>query len=274
MSDQTNLTLPIDGHGGSLYDMNLTTPTYFLGEVNITWAGIEGCAIYNYRLITAESVGLGLCLASLVMIVGLTPSAKRGLPLYTFFLVALGCEIIRLLILIVVYAASVWGSIYYCTTGDPAAGSQNVVTMFGIVLANTVAPIAFAACCVCYYIQARAVMVPVKHMRPWLYKATLGSVIALSLVAFGWRVALSTVLNLNTTTHRYRDPQWLFDVVINIYMIAIIAWSLIFTIQVGIALYRRVKLNIRLQKSEVMGVLLLSSVESMIIPSKSCLLPL
>lgn len=267
-----NCTRPHDGVGGCLYKTWITFPTYTLFDGSYAVASsyqMMDINIHFYqRLLTSYAVCFGLLLMTFIQILALTPSAKRGLPLFIFNIAAIAFEEMRLISEIVMFTFSGWSSSYFIITQDAAGtGVSNSTTAYAVIV-QIVAPLSFMFIQFCLFIQAKAVLSGLQQTHPRLHISIMTTLLSLGVITFLWRIFLSVTnswSSISITGHW--DPTWIEMVADALYAASLGSWSLVFAVQVGIILYRRAKLGGKLQRSEALNILMLTGIESMILPS-------
>ena len=93
---------PVNGFGGTLFDypffaVPIYNPAASYVNHHVTWHVIDNYTLSAVNIAVTDSVCLGLCFATLIYVLALTPKKKRRTPFHAFLLAALVLEIIRLL---------------------------------------------------------------------------------------------------------------------------------------------------------------------------------
>ena len=263
---------PVDGYGGSLYHQSFTVPTYNIGMLDgqpqtTSYWELDYAWHYNQRLLSGFGVCFGLLFMALLNLCALTPASKRGLPLYTFNILAIVCEMTRLLLEIIRYSYTGYSSAYFMLTDDITGSNMSKNSIAVGILIQVFSPFGFMFIQFCFFIQARAVLSAFRTTNKVWHHVIIGTLIGLGVVSFFWRIFESVVVAMDYTLLITWDPDWVWLVADALYTVSIGGWSMIFTIQVGLILYRRAKLGGAIQRTEALNILFLTGIESMVLPS-------
>ena len=257
--------LPVDGRGGYLYRKAFDIPSYTKSPVNTTLEFIDEAKYFASSVCCTYGVCFGLCLMTLIHVLALTPAPKRRCPLWTFNVLGLLFEVARSLSEMWANTKGGTSSFYWIVTNDPTS-HLTVGTKASAAVNQVSATLAFVAVQACLYIQAKAVMVNMKKRDSFIAMCYL---LFLGLVAIIWRI-VEVVWSCMALFNRSPPPShWLQTTVLSLYSVSIGSWCLVFSIQVCIAIMNRSRIGIGVKKNEFLGVMLMTGVESMLIPSKS-----
>lgn len=246
------------------YAANITFPTYEGGEHTTNLAEIDESAWFTARLTCTYAVCFGVCLMALLHLVALTPAAKRRLPLFTFNTLALMFEIVRLVNGIYytthsgftrTYWALTWSYTFTgVTTGDIANSAMGAIAAWP----------AFVCVQACLYIQAKSVLASMDRK---LYWTIMGYLLFTGGFTAGWRL-VQAIWNFGNVIGKFNSAPFLLQQgSLILYSVSIGSWSLVFCVKVAMTIIARGRMGIR--RSDAMNILLMTSIESMLIPGKS-----
>ena len=262
-----------DGRGGAVYYTNITLTTYPDGlyggqTLHTSYWAMDFDWQYSLRTNCAVAVCFGLLFMTLIQVLALTPSSKRGLPLFTFSLAAIVFELTRYFLYMLLYTWSGWISSYAIITGDEVGAHYSRGTQSMYIISQIVAPISYLFIQFCLFIQAKAVLSAIQITHRLLHTTIMTFLIALGVVSLGWRIFIVVTDIWQSLDYYHWDAPWASLTADALYAASLGSWSLVFTIQVGIILYRRARLGGKLQRTEALNILMLTAIESMILPSK------
>ena len=262
-----------DGRGGAVYYANITITTYpdglYGGQTfNSSYWAMDFDWQFSLRVNCAVAVCFGLLFMTFVQVLALTPSSKRGLPLFTFSLAAIAFELTRYFLLMILYTWSGWISAYVIITGDQVGAHYSRSTTAMSIASQIVAPISYLFIQFCLFIQAKAVLSAIQITHRLLHTIIMCLLIILGAVSLGWRIFVTVIDIWQSIDYYHWVRPWASLVADALYAASLGSWSLVFTIQVGIILYRRARMGGRLQRTEALNILMLTSIESMVLPSE------
>ena len=264
----------VDGQGSGLYSENLSLPSYNGGfydgrDYHTTYDYMDINIHYFLRINCISAVCFGMLLITCLQILALTPSSKRGLPLYTFSLAATVILITRYLLLMILYTTTGYVSAYVILSGDNQGARFTSGTLCVRVLLNVLSPIAYFFIQLCLYIQVRAVLGGVCAHRPRQYLIIIIFLLVIGLFSLLIRIATVVFQTWNTFNLDSPNPIWLPFASDIGYAISIGLWSCVFVIQVAFVLYRRVKMGGPIKRNEALNILMITAFESMVLPRTS-----
>ena len=210
----------------------------------------------------------GFCLLAFLNIIALTPKSKRGLPLYTFNLLALATLAARYLVLTVATTALEFGSAYYQVAGDYRDG-ETAKSIVALVFTIWLPPFAFVFVVICLYLQGKCVLVLVAIKRQYLYIGIMTYLVGLSICTVCFRLVYAVFVTVSFFDSNFSAPDWMSTTVLAMYTATILSWSLVFSWQVGLCIYDRCKIGMPVDRHEAMSILFMTGIESMLVPSKS-----
>ena len=242
-------------------DFNVTA--YDGTTVVTNMAQLDQNAWWQAQLSCTYAICFGCCIMALLHLVALTPAAKRRLPLFTFNVAALLFEIIRLINGIYFTTHSGFTrQIQFLGLGPPMAGISRGDIANSACGAIAAWP-AFICIQVCFYIQAKSVLASMRRLFYWLI---MGYLLFCGGFAAGWRL-VQAIWNFGNAIGKFSASPWeLQNGSLVLYSISIGSWSLVFAGKVGYTVWTRSKMGIR--RSDAMNILLMTSIESMLIPGK------
>lgn len=274
---------PVNGFGGSWYDQPFgLVPVYNRGAIDvndqITWADIDRFAAVIANIWVTNGACLGLCLAVFAYIIALTPSKKRGLPFHTSLLLALFCEIGRL-IADIARASNIGLSpypAYLALTGDYEATTYSSTFQALDIAGLIFAPLAFFFTAICLYLQACGLLTNL-HLRHRFYYFTIMTyLVVTSLVALGLRMTISVIQALyntnalNTQSIELQTISNLRRATTISYAVSIGSWCIVSFVSVVWLIATRSKLIVTNRLYDTALTLLsLVFMESFVVPRKS-----
>jgi Fungal pheromone mating factor STE2 GPCR len=268
----SNPGLPHDGRGGYLWTQNFSVPVYFDNEgqkfMNLTWSEMDYTATSIAQYTALYAICFGLVLMTAMQVIALTPSTKRGLPLYTFTLLAIAFEEVRLTCEVILFSRSGFGSMYWNITGDSETTQFAASTIAMLILCQVASCFAFLFASFCFFIQAKAVLSFLKITHSGWYTVIFTYLIGFGVFTFLWRIMYAVWSSVNNAGEGILAPLWMWYACDILYGVSIGSWSLVFSVQVALVLYRRANLGGTLQRTEALNILLLTGLESMILPRK------
>jgi hypothetical protein len=272
---------PVNGFGGDWYRQPFQgVPIYNLGAPgvidHVSWYWIDQWAtrfVSNVWVTTGAC--LGLCIASLTYNLALTPSKKRGLPFHTCHILALLSEIARLLCDIG-RASSVGMSPYSAYLGltkDYAATTYSPAFEQLEIAGMICATLAFIFTTICLYLQTLALTTGLQLNHHKLFFGIMAYLITASIVALGFRMAITTIRSIYVFRPLSSFPYSVFAklrmAMLILYAISLGSWCTVSLISVFWLMYTRSQLIVSNRMYDT-GLTLLTMVflESMIVPCK------
>ena len=243
-------------HNFTIHRYNGSIDEHNLARVDIVASG-------NAKEAATNAVLFGVCLMTLLHLVVLTPATKRRLPLFAFNVAALIFCIIRFLTGMLFLTESNLSKIYYMIT--PQAGNYGITAADEAVtvIMTIMAWPALLCTCACLYIQAKTVM---SSMSRWLYWSIMSYLLLVTAFTALWRL-IQIVYGIGYSWGNLPYDHKLDNVEqgsLALYCICFGSWSVVFILKVIFAIIARVRMGIT--KNTAMHILLMTSVESMVIP--------
>jgi hypothetical protein len=238
------------------------------GTANITWAELDSIFLRNEQTNATAGICFGLCLIALLNVVALTPKSKRGLPLYSFILMALAFLTARYLTLMVLYTDLEVGSAYYNIAADYSDG-EALCSIVAIVFVIWLPAFAFLFIVLCLYIQGKCVLVLLALKHRYIYTGVMIYLLTLSIGTTILRMVGAAFVTVNQFDASFVLPYWIKTAILTTYTATMLSWSLVFSWQVGMVIHNRYRLGGPLDKNEGLAILFMTGIESMLIPSTS-----
>lgn len=271
---------PVNGYDGSYYNERFRgIPVYNEGQPgvnsNISWKVIDDYALVVVNIMAIDSVCLGLCLATFVYTISLTPKEKRSKLFHVSLLLALVLEIYRLLT--VVAPASTPGissfSSYLLITNDVEASNFSTGYYFAAISGYFSGCLAYLFTVGCLYIQTKGLLAGIELRHPKCHIIGICYLLSISAIAF----VANVVFDAFQTARMFGKVRYystfiaLHKMVLALYAVSLGSWCLVSLITVAILVFTRsdiVKGNTRYDT--VLRILLLTLLDSFIVPRECC----
>ena len=275
--------LPRDGRGGYLYTQNISIPNYANTTTYTTYSAIDDYLFTGSGSATTFGVTFGACLMTLIHVLVFTTPDKRGRIIFNCIVVGLSMEVIRQFCGIWAVTRSGTNSSYFLLTLAPdnatdseiqAFSAANEYTNFSLgtkvnsIIDALTSVLAFIAIQVCFCVLVRAMM---SAMRRKTARIVIISLAVLGFHGVVWRIVQFVWNTLEvfrpSTTHPL--PDWLYLATSVAYTVSICAWCLVYGYLVVRSARSRIRLGLEFKRGEARHVMIITTLESMIIPSRS-----
>jgi hypothetical protein len=275
--------LPRDGRGGYLYTQNIYIPNYANTTTYTTYAAIDDYLWAGSGSATTFGVAFGACLMTLIHVLVFTTPDKRGRIIFNCIVVGLSLEVIRQFCAIWAVTRSGANSSYFLLTLTPnnatdsevqAFSAANEYTNFGLgtkvnsIVDALTSVLAFMAIQVCFCVLVQAMM---SAMRRKTSRIVIVSLAVLGFHGVVWRIVqfVWNTLEVFRPSTTSPLPGWLYLATSVAYSVSICAWCLVYGYLVVRSALSRMRLGLEFKRGDTRHVMIMTTLESMIIPSKS-----
>lgn len=275
--------LPRDGRGGYLYTQNIYIPNYANTTTYTTYSAIDDYLLSSSGSATTFGVTFGACLMTLIHVLVFTTPDKRGRIIFNCIVVGLFLEVIRQFCGIWATTRSGTNSSYFLLTLTPdnatdseiqAFSAANAYTNFSLgtqvnsIIDALTSILAFMSIQVCFCVLVQAMM---SAMRRRTARIVIISLAILGFHGVVWRIVQFVWNTLEvfrpSTTHPL--PDWFYLATSIAYTVSICAWCLVYGYLVVRSALSRIRLGLKFKRGEARHVMIMTTLESMIIPSRS-----
>jgi hypothetical protein len=275
--------LPHDGRGGYLYTQNIAIPNYANTTTYTTYSAIDDYLFTGSGSATTLGVTFGACLMTLIHVIVFTTPDKRGRIIFNCIVVGLSLEVIRQFCGIWAVTRSGTNSSYFLLTLIPdnatdseiqAFSAANGYTNFSLgtkvnsIIDALTSVLAFIAIQVCFCVLVRAMM---SAMRRRTARIVIISLAILGFHGVVWRIVqfVWNTLEVFRPSTTKPLPDWLYLATSVAYTVSICAWCLVYGYLVVRSALSRIRLGLEFKRGEARHVMMMTTLESMIIPSRS-----
>jgi uncharacterized membrane protein YqjE len=275
--------LPRDGRGGYLYTQNIYIPNYANTTTYTTYSAIDDYLLTSSGSATTLGVTFGACLMTLIHVLVFTTPDKRGRIIFNCIVVGLFLEVIRQFCGIWAVTRSGTNSSYFLLTLTPdnatdseiqAFSAANEYTNFSLgtkvnsIIDALTSVLAFMSIQVCFCVLVQAMMSATRRKTA---RIVITSLAVLGFHGVVWRIVQFVWNTLEvfrpTTTHPL--PDWLYLATSVAYTVSICAWCLVYGYLVVRSALSRIRLGLEFKRGDARHVMIMTTLESMIIPSRS-----
>jgi uncharacterized membrane protein YqjE len=275
--------LPRDGRGGYLYTQDISIPNYANTTTYTTYSAIDAYLFTGSGSATTIGVTFGACLMTLIHVLVFTTPEKRGRIIFNCIVVGLLMEVIRQFCGIWAVTRSGTNSSYFLLTLAPdnatdseiqAFSAANGYTNFSLgtkvnsIIDALTSVLAFIAIQVCFCVLVQAMMSATRR------KTARIVIISLAVLGFHgvvWRIVqfVWNTLEVFRPSTTKPLPDWLYLATSVAYTVSICAWCLVYGYLVVRSALSRIRLGLEFKRGEARHVMMMTTLESMIIPSRS-----
>jgi hypothetical protein len=274
--------LPHDGRGGYLYTSRISIPNYANTTVYTSYSAIDNYLAIGSGSGTTFGVAFGACLMTLIHVLVFTTPDKRGRIIFNCIVVGLLLEVIRQVCAIWAVTRAGTNSSYFLLTlpSDNATDSENLAaeaanaytnfslgTKVNAVIDGLASILAFFAIQVCFYVLVCAMM---SAMRRKTFHIVTISLAGLGCHAAVWRFVQFVWATISVFHQTWNfPPPWFVILGAEIaYTVSICAWCLVYGYLVVRSALSRIRLGLEFKRGEARHVMIMTALESMMIPSK------
>jgi Fungal pheromone mating factor STE2 GPCR len=275
--------LPRDGRGGYLYTQNIYIPNYANTTTYTTYSAIDDYLLSSSGSATTLGVTFGACLMTLIHVLVFTTPDKRGRIIFNCIVVGLFLEAIRQFCGIWATTRSGTNSSYFLLTLTPdnatesefqAFSAANAYTNFSLgtkvnsIIDALTSILAFMSIQVCFCVLVQAMM---SAMRRKTARIVIISLAILGFHGVVWRIVqfIWNTLEVFRPSTTRPLPDWLYLATSVAYTVSTCAWCLVYGYLVVRSALSRIRLGLEFKRGEARHVMIMTTLESMIIPSRS-----
>lgn len=274
--------LPHDGRGGYLYTSQISVPNYANSTVYTSYSAIDGYLFTGSASGTTFGVTFGACLMTMIHVLVFTMPDKRGRIIFNCIVVGLFLEVIRQFcgiwavtragtyssyFLLTLPSNNATESEYLAAEAANAYANLSLGTKVNTLIDGLASLLAFIATQVCFYVLVNAMM---SAMRRRAIRIVTTSLAGLGFHAVVWRL-VQCVWDTVAVFHQTATvpPPWFLSLGAEIaYTISICAWCLVYSYLIIRSALARIRLGLEFKRGEARHVMIMTALESMVIPSK------